>query len=476
VSLVVLTLVLVALGLLASGLAVTSAMRTNLTDRIDTSLVEGTNTWARPRGDVDQGPRPDHTPGPRRPPSEFFVRLSISGRAPITFSDFEAAPDLSSLPSTDAGPLTVDSVNGSGPHWRVIQRADEDGVVVVATPLADVDETLHRLIWLQLGIGALVVGVVGVLGYLLVHSSLRPLRRVEETAEAIAGGDLTRRVPPGPSNTEVGSLADSLNAMLGQIQQAFAATAQSEQQARASEEQARASEERMRRFIADASHELRTPLTSIKGFAELMRAGAVADTGDAVGRISSEADRMGLLVEDLLMLARLDAHRPLHQMPLEVLGLVDDAVTAARAAAPERSISVDDRTDGEEPVVDGDPQRLTQVLRNLIGNAIMHTPPEATITVGVSANEREVLVQVADTGPGISAEQAERVFDRFYRGDASRTRESATAGSGLGLSIVAALVGAHGGRVGVDPGPGRGARFWFALPRLIVDDEPADAT
>lgn len=465
VSLVALTLALVVVGLLASGLAVTSAMRADLIGRVDASLIEATGTWARPGpGPFTSGERiRGDGPGPRRPPSNFYVQADFAGERLVT-SDYEWAPDLGSLPNADAGPLTLAST-GAGPDWRVIQRispTDPSARIVVATPLADVDATMSRLIWLQVGIGLLVVVVLGGAGYLVVNSSLRPLRRVEETAHAIAGGDLDQRVPEMRPGTEVASLADSVNGMLGQIQTAFAAT-------EASEQQARASEERMRRFIADASHELRTPLTSIKGFSDLIRGGMMPDPADGVRRISGEADRMSMLVEDLLMLARLDAQRPLQMAPVNLSELVRDAAAAARAAAPEREIAVDDQTPAPGPVVEGEAPRLMQVLRNLIGNAIMHTPPGAPITVVVSAKDGQARVDVVDAGPGLSAEDVQRVFERFFRGDSSRHRETGAAGSGLGLSIVAALIEAHGGRVGVTTAPGQGARFWFVLPTL----EPA---
>ncbi|WP_026919059.1 sensor histidine kinase [Gordonia shandongensis] len=460
VSLVALTALLVVLGLVASGFAVTSAMRGNLVSRTDEGLRDAINGWARP-GNIGT----DHVqpPGPQRPPSQYLVSTTMPGGVTVTLSDFSTRPDLESLPDGDAGPTTVASV-GHGPRWRVVKRTSGIGVTVVAVPLTDVDETMSRLIWLQVGIGAVVVLVIGVLSSLLVRSSLRPLRRVEETAHAIAGGDLHRRVPTAPENTEVGSLGRSINGMLGQIQHAFAATARSEQQARRSEE-------KMRRFVADASHELRTPLTSIKGFAELMAMGA-ADTDDAVARIGSEADRMSLLVEDLLMLARLDAQRPLSRADVAVVPLVADAVEAARAAAPGRTIEIEVGDDVGDPLVSGDPPRLTQVVRNLVGNALVHAGPAASVVVRVLATRDEVTVVVADDGPGMAADDAAHVFERFYRGDASRHRSSGGSGSGLGLSIVAALVDAHGGRAGVDTAPGRGAAFWFVLPRSAVASTP----
>ncbi|NDK89239.1 HAMP domain-containing histidine kinase [Gordonia desulfuricans] len=479
ISLVALTLVLVAVGLLVSGIAVTSAMRQNLTDRTDQGLVSAVDTWAKPRI-PESGAQPGPPIGPRRPPSSYFVQITADDGMVITnSSDFTDQPDLSGLGDGSAEPITVDSADGDGPQWRVLKRVSPDGSSIVAVPLTDVNKTLSRLEWLQFGIGAGVVALLGILSYLLVRSSLRPLRRVEETAHAIAAGNLNMRVDPGPPNTEVGSLSGSLNTMLVQIQHAFAATAASEQQARRSEEQARHSEEKMRRFIADASHELRTPLTSIKGFSELYRQGAVSDAGDAMRRIDDEAGRMTLLVEDLLMLARLDAQRPLSSEPVDMMMLAADTVQASRAAAPDRDIRLQVSPSDCPPMVLGDAARLVQVIRNLVNNAVVHTPPDASVTIGLGVDQSpapgpsgvarrpEVVVTVTDTGQGLTAEEQAKVFERFYRGDSSRSRGGNGGGSGLGLSIVSALVGAHGGQVGVDSAPGQGARFWVRLPLLV---------
>ncbi|MDL9945428.1 HAMP domain-containing sensor histidine kinase [Gordonia sp. ABSL11-1] len=461
-SLVGLTLVLVVLGLLASGVAVTSAMKADLISRTDDGLAGAVQTWARPR-DPASAPVEGPAPGPRRPPSQYYSMITIGTGDTIVNNDFSDEPDLSSLSSGNVRPTTVKSADGDGPEWRVVKASTPFGESVVATPLSDVRATLSRLMWLQFAIGALVVVAIGVLSYLLVRSSLRPLRRVEETAHAIAAGNLNMRVAEAPPNTEVGSLSGSLNTMLGQIQRAFARTA-------ASEQQARASEEKMRRFIADASHELRTPLTSIKGFAELYKQGAVPDATDAMSRIDAEAGRMGLLVEDLLMLARLDAHRPIAHQPVDVLALATDAVHSAKAAAPQREIGIEIGATDEPPMVSGDAPRLLQVLRNLINNAIAHTPAEAIITIGVAvdrgAGRDDVVLRVTDTGQGLTPDEASHVFERFYRGDSSRHRGDGGGGSGLGLSIVAALVDAHGGTVGVDSAPGHGSTFWVRLPRL----------
>ncbi|GGF08951.1 sensor histidine kinase [Williamsia phyllosphaerae] len=471
VSLVGLMLVLVALGLLVSGVSVTSAMQNRLIERTDNGLKGAAEGWARPREGDDKGPFSPNAGGQsgsptveRRPPSPYYVVLFRSDGSTFTINDVGGSPDLSDVDRLGPDPETVGSATGSDTRWRVVKvsATNSSGAMttsVVAIKLTDFDDTVTRLIWLQLAIGLGVVVIVGGLGYLLVRSSLRPLRRVEVTAEAIAGGDLDQRVPVSPANTEVGRLAASLNVMLHQIQTAFATTA-------ASEEQARRSEDKMRRFVADASHELRTPLTSIRGFSELYRQGAMTDPDQLMSRIEHEAGRMGLLVEELLMLARLDAQRPLERAQVDLLGLASDSVHSARATAPNRDISVEMIDGPGIPAVMGDAARLSQVLSNLITNAIRHTGDDARITVRVGTDDHSAVLAVADTGPGLSPEDQARVFERFYRGDSSRHRDERSGGSGLGLSIVAALVAAHGGTVGVEDTPGGGATFWVRLPRL----------
>lgn len=467
-SLVRLTVVLLLAGLVVSGVAVTSALRADLVSRVDADLAGAVDTWARPPAPGD-GPLPGPPPGPARPPSDYFVQFTAPDGETVTVNDLGSAPDLAGVSadplSSDVGPVTVGSA-GDGPQWRVLQRTGPSGTTVVARPLTDVDATVTRLVWLQVGVGAAVLVLIAVLSHLLVRAGLRPLRRVEETAHAIAAGDLSRRVPAGSPNTETGSLAASLNTMLGQIGTALAAS-------ETAERQARASEDRMRRFVADAGHELRTPLTSIKGFAELYRQGGVDDPAPVMAMIGQEADRMGLLVEDLLTLAHLDADRPLVSEPVDLLGLAADAIQTARITAPDREIELRVVAGDEPPVVAGDPARLTQVLRNLLDNAVVHTPVSASITVEIAVEPAaggtgdEVVLTVADTGEGLSEAEAAQVFDRFYRGDSSRHR-GAGGGSGLGLSIVASLVEAHGGTVGVDTAPGDGARFRVRLPRLVA--------
>jgi two-component system OmpR family sensor kinase len=250
--------------------------------------------------------------------------------------------------------------------------------------------------------------------------------------------------------------------MLAQIEAAFRSRAQSEAAARESEQ-------RMRRFVADASHELRTPLTSIRGFAELYRQGAVRDadaTARLMRRIEDEAARMGLLVDDLLLLARLDQQRPLERQRVDLLAVATDAVHDARVVAPERRIDLRLAPGLTAPVVVGDEARLRQVVGNLVTNALTHTPEDTAVTVALATEEAHgagrVVLEVRDRGPGLAPGDAERVFERFYRADSSRTRSSG--GSGLGLSIVAALIAAHGGTVGVTSRVGSGTTFRVVLP------------
>ncbi|MFI6782785.1 ATP-binding protein [Micromonospora sp. NPDC050276] len=415
-------------------------------------------------------------------------------------------PDqLPAFPTSRAGfeaeegePRNVRSHDGYT-RWRVYYAPQRDGsVLAVGQPLTDVDRAVKQLVWIDLLVGGAVLIMLASVGAAIVRTSLKPLVEIERTAAAIAGGDLTRRVPDPEQGqeyptSELGRLSRALNAMLTQIEAAFTARAASETSARwaesaardaaaaaqASEARAIRSEERMRQFVADASHELRTPLTTIRGFAELYRQGAARDPEQTAGllrRIEDEAARMGLLVEDLLLLARLDMERPLSLTPVELPVLASDAVQAARAMAPNRRIELEIAPEAGPLVVSADDARLRQVIGNLVTNALTHTPPEAEIRLRLRAEPGGfAVVEVADTGPGLSAEQAERVFERFYRADAARTRRAdGNTGTGLGLAIVAALVAAHHGSVEVAETPGGGATFRVRLPLLPQVDEAGE--
>jgi two-component system, OmpR family, sensor kinase len=486
VKLVATVLVLATIGLTIAAIATTTSLHSYLLGRVDDQLATASdhsspiyNGYDRGGGfgNVPVGPGGKTTPGTGRPlASQFYVvhyddSGQVAGSPQTTLGD----PSPPKLPTqidtyvaTHSGqPFTVPSVNGKS-SWRVVAvPLGTGGSVVIATSLSDLNHTVHHLILVEILIGVVVLTLIAVAGFILVRRSLRPLVKVEETAAAIAAGDLSQRVPDLPATTEVGRLSEALNTMLNQIEGAFA-------QERESEQQARASEERMRRFVADASHELRTPLTSIRGFAELHRMGAATEEADVqrlMRRVEDEASRMGLLVEDLLLLARLDQQRPLERNPVDLLEIASDVVHDARVVAPTRSINLEVYAE-TPPIVIGDEPRLRQVVHNLMANAVTHTPDGTPVTVHLTtfADARpRAVIEVADAGPGLTAQEAAHVFERFYRADSSRSRQAG--GTGLGLSIVAGIVAAHGGRVTVEPSTGEGAVFRVELP--LAMDVPA---
>ena len=471
VTLVALLVALVAFALLATGFAATSLLRGYLLDQQDDEL----------RATVENNQRPELIraclqPGYARPSSLYIACLPPDSDEPVLLSE-PRGPGRDDVPRLSAE--TVRELRGNTPpmdvwvdgeQWRMAAGELPGGyTLVVGADLEGDERAISRLVRIEVVVGLIVLTLLGVAGYVLVRNSLRPLEEVGDTARAIAAGDLSRRVPAGDERTEVGRLSVALNGMLARIESAFSAQ-------RASEGQARASEGRMRQFVADASHELRTPLTSIRGFAELYRQGAVRDpeeVGRLMQRIESEGARMGVLVEDLLQLARLDQQRPLTVTPVDLAEVAGDAVHDARALQPDRPLEfVLDPAMTEMPVVLGDEARLRQVVGNLVTNALVHTPADARVTVtlseepGLAGDEDDggwVLVRIADEGPGMAAEDAARVFERFYRADPSRNR--AAGGTGLGLAIVASLVAAHGGTVDLRTAPGEGAVFTVRLPR-----------
>jgi two-component system, OmpR family, sensor kinase len=466
VRLVAGTVALVAIGLLIANVAAVSLLRSYLMDRLDSQLMAfswedlGETAWRSGQG---------FGPGFGQLPSRYVVTLlDPEGRAVRQFRTADQAPpsvpqlDLSRARDAQGEFLTLDAEDGPGRYRAVVHVwPNGGGSIVIALSMDDLEATVRRLGLIVAVVSLVVLALIAALGLLVVRLGLRPLGEIERTAGAIADGDLSQRVRNEDDRTEVGRLGRSLNAMLAQIENAFA--------------QRTASEDRLRRFVADASHELRTPLTSIRGYAELYRQGA-ATSGEDVprlfGRIESEATRMSSMVDDLLVLARLDQQRPLERRPVDVAELAADAVTDARAVQPQRPL--DFATSGEGPfAVLGDEARLRQVYGNLLTNALEHTPDSVPVHVSVSRNgSDEVVVEVADEGPGLEREVAARVFERFFRADPSRSRtggDGTGTGTGLGLSIVAAIAAAHGGHAEVKTAPGRGARFRVVLPTAPLE-------
>jgi two-component system, OmpR family, sensor kinase len=450
---------LVVLVLLVSDVVVYGLLQKSLVGSIDSQLIAGRveATTALGGGFQRGGPPPSNFPTGtvvELIDSDGSV-LSTKVSEPFGEPTSSARPVLPSrLPvkGTDspADPYTVAGTNGVSQFRVTDWREDLFGgdIVVLAIPLTPVQATLSQLLLLELLIGVVGVIATALLALLIIQLGLRPLRRIGATADQIAAGDLSRRVEPATPKTEIGRLGLALNAMLSQIETAFG--------------QSKASEQRLRRFIADASHELRTPLTSIRGYSEMLRRGAaesVADADLARRRIEEESVRMSTLVDDMLLIARLDQGRPLETKPVDLQAIARDAVDDARAVAPQRDITLH----ADQPiVVPGDDTRLRQVVGNLMRNALVHTPPTSPIEVAVTTEDSVALMLVADHGPGLGPDQAEKVFEPFYRADASRSRDSG--GAGLGLSIVTAVVAAHGGRVRVKETSGGGATFEVELP------------
>ncbi|HTI33405.1 MAG TPA: HAMP domain-containing sensor histidine kinase [Miltoncostaea sp.] len=466
--LLIITLAMVAVGLALAGWAVNRSLHSFLVDRVDRDLIESTGPA------LGQLTEPDFFGGgarvPRGLPNDAAAQLRDAAGQKVKGTEVRDSGATLQLPADipdgystadlpgDPGEYRILSIplagvpHGPGPTSPSLASAT---TLVVAVPLADVNSTLHRLTLIELAVGAAVLGALALLAWWLVRLGLRPLERIEATAERIAAGDdLDRRIPDADPRTEVGRLARALNAMLDRLQGAFA--------------ERRASEDRLRRFVADASHELQTPLTSVRGYAELFRRGAARNPEDldvAMTRIEAEATRMGVLVDDLLTLARLDQGRELRRDPVDLVPLARDLVSDARVVAPDRPIELE--SDGPV-VVEGDDPALRQVVGNLIANARVHTPPGNPVTVRVRADDGHGVVEVADRGPGLAPDHAARVFERFFRADPSRAR--ASGGSGLGLSIVAAVAEAHGGVAEVDSAPGVGATFRIVLPLAGADD------
>ncbi|QFG69425.1 sensor histidine kinase [Ornithinimicrobium pratense] len=406
------------------------------------------------------------------PPSPYYVLVTpADNSAPpiaLIYPQVQSVPpDLQRIEPGDqrlGEPFTAPAGDDDG-AWRVLARTAINpsgqvvGTVAVALPLDTTESTVRRLAVIITVIGLTTLVLVGVLGFFAVRRAFRPLTRIEDTAAAIAAGDLSRRVPPGGARDEVASLSESVNAMLAQIEQSFAVR--------------EASEQRMRDFVADASHELRTPLATVKGYAELHRFGAMTDSEDvasAMRRIEGEATRMTALVEDLLTLTRWDSQPTMSPTRVDLTVLASDVVQDAIVRAPDRRVTLVPLTPSARgaadeppaPVVVGEDGALRQVLTNLVANALAHTPAGTPVQVAVGREGDRVVVEVRDHGTGLGPDAAERVFERFYRADKSRSR--ASGGTGLGLAIVAAIVGRHRGSVRYVPTPGGGATFRVELP------------
>ena len=462
-------LVLVAVLLTAAGLAVAAgatryALEQFLVDRLDQQITSAERPVLLSMvGGEGPGPGPGLD---GLLPEGSYATVLPSSPAVSRYLGRDAQPPSDLVRAAQSAPLGRSSDGGY--RFDVVRlRTDPDGDqgslsgsrLVVAVPLSDVHSTLDRLAVLELLIGLAVLAAVAAAAYLLVRHELRPLQRIEDTAAAIAAGDLTRRVEESDPRTEMGSLGHSLNAMLAQIEQAF--------------EQRRRSEQRLRRFVADASHELRTPLTSVRGFAELFRRGAAERPQDlalVMARIEAEAERMGVLVEDLLLLARLDSGRPLDVVEVDPAAMASELAEDAQLLHPERPLTV--HGDGDCRV-QADPLRLRQAIVNLLSNARQHTPEGPPIDLTVERRGDQVVIEVADRGPGLGDAADGRLFERFYRADPSRAR--ASGGAGLGLSITAAILEAHGGSVEAADREGGGAVFRLVLPAADRPARPAAA-
>ncbi|WP_144016704.1 sensor histidine kinase [Beutenbergia cavernae] len=451
--------VLLLVALVVFGFVALTLLRRTLVQEVDSQLRSAAETIVI--NSVNALPNPG---GPGPIPTDYAVVIAnLDGSVAWQSASGATAafPDVGDLSlghvqEQSRHPYTVGSEDGPV-RWRVVAGpVVRDGAPIataaVALPLTSVEATMSEMrTWLLVVSAAVLAGAAGA-GYVVVRRSLRPLRRIESTAAAIAGGDLSQRVPPEPPTTEVGSLSRSLNMMLGQVEASFA--------------QRTASERRMQRFVSDASHELRTPLAAMRGYAELYRLGGIPDDDvpQVMERLERESVRMGSLVNDLLALARLDEGRGLRLGQVDLAQLAADAAEDLRAIDPARTVRVEaPDADGDGWAVEGDADQLRQVMLNLIGNVASYTPAGSPVELVLARPTADaVVLEVVDHGPGIAPDDAARVFDRFYRVETSRSRSAG--GSGLGLAIVAAIVGAHGGAVSVVPTPDGGTTVRIELP------------
>ena len=449
----------VATGLVVAGAITFLSLRGFLLERVDAQLRDARVPIVMALTNGSQsgfGGGPDQ---PNLPPGTYGQLRDGAGNVlnAIQFTYTQESQPTPVLPDPLPTPSQGNSVifhadsTAGGPGFRVLAETVPNGgqLLIAAIPLTETQQTLSRLVVIEVVVSLVVLGALAAAAWWLIKRDLRPLETMAVTADAIAAGDLTRRVQPAEPRTEVGRLGLSLNTMLSRIEEAFAERA--------------ATEDRLRRFLADASHELRTPLTSIRGYSEVFER-AKDDPENlelAMRRIEEESTRMGAMVEELLVLARLGEGRQPERAAVDLARVVADAVSDARAAAPTRDIVVESAETAE---VLGDDHQLRQVVANLLGNALRHTPDEAQIRVRLATGDGHATLAVADDGPGLAPDAAAKVFEPFYRADESRARE--TGGAGLGLAIVAAIVEAHGGEVRLDTAPRAGATFTVTLTLL----------
>jgi two-component system OmpR family sensor kinase len=467
---------LTATGFVISGVVAQHALRSYLLQQVDTELLSLSGSSlprvaeagiARDQDDYlghdAAHPHATQSPGGRTPLQRIPTSTSVTLLDATGAVTGALGGDLNAAPVTDylAGITPAKAASFKGEAFTIDAKGNDfravalvlpngQGTVVAAQSLNELDRTVGKLGFFFLLIGLLLITLIAIASRIVIKLGMRPLEDVEVTAEQIAAGDLSARMPDANPHTEVGRLVTSLNSMLTRIESAFDARTESEN--------------RLRRFVADASHELRTPLTAIRGFSELYRQGAVSGeepTRDLFGRIEGESKRMGSLVEDLLLLARLDQAREMEFKPVNLNELVESAVVSARAAGPDHPVTFNAPND--EFFTLGDEPRIHQVVANLLANARAHTPAGTKIDVSLVRDTDGIRISIADNGPGLSAEDQKKIFERFYRADPSRVRVDGE-GSGLGLSIVDAVMSAHGGMVTVQSELGRGATFTLFFP------------
>ena len=451
---------LIALVLVASGAVLLGLVRTSLVQQIDRQLASVAPVTASDgTGQLTPlVPPPASASAPEVSPfTELFIGVySADGDLQVVLRpsggevpsvDVDAARARATDPA-QAEPFDARSADGSAGFRVAAIRSPGGSISLVALPMARVEATYRRVQFGVVAVGVALFATLALAGWWVERLGIRPIKRVTDAATAIAGGELDHRVEDQPQGTEAAQLAAAFNVMADRRQ---------------------AAEHQLRQFVADASHELRTPLSTVAGVLELHQSGALVAgpaLEDALRRASQETKRMARLVSDLLLLAQLDQGRPLEEQPVDLAALVADAAFDASVSDPARQITTDLAADA---VVVGDEHRLQQVVSNLVANALAHTPPDAVISLTVTGSDDFCVLEVGDDGPGMTAEQASHVFDRFYRCDDGRSRTHG--GSGLGLSIVASIIEAHGGGVSVETAPGQGARFRVVLPRRPRDFE-----